>query len=109
MNRLGGAKMAFKFKCRYCNKDIIVPVLEKGKVVECKSCGGENVIPETAIETVEILRYIPLVIAVAGGGVGIALAKGLDIFGGYFTVGGLAAVGYVLGTIVWFIASRRRG
>lgn len=43
--------MALKFKCSNCDEDIIVRFLSVGETAKCRSCGAENVVPETAVET----------------------------------------------------------
>jgi len=42
--------IVLKFKCQTCGKDIIVKFLKIGETAKCRICGGENVVPDTAIE-----------------------------------------------------------
>jgi len=43
--------MALEFKCQNCGTDIIVKFVKVGETARCRSCGAENVVPETAVET----------------------------------------------------------
>lgn len=45
--------MSLKFKCLDCGKDIIIKYLKIGESAKCKSCGSNNVVPESAVETTE--------------------------------------------------------
>ena len=45
--------MPLKFKCLDCGRDIVVKYLGVGESAQCKSCGSENVVPETADEITE--------------------------------------------------------
>ncbi len=50
--------MALKFKCKNCDVDIITKFLKVGEAAKCKSCGAENVVPETAAETDQEPGYL---------------------------------------------------
>ena len=49
--------MALKFKCQNCDEDIIVKFLKVGETAKCKSCGSENVVPETVVEVEDEADY----------------------------------------------------
>ena len=40
--------MALKFRCENCGEDIAVRFLKVGEAAECKSCGANNSVPESA-------------------------------------------------------------
>ncbi len=45
--------MSLKFKCSNCDEYITVKFLKIGETAICRSCGEENIVPETAVETYE--------------------------------------------------------
>jgi predicted RNA-binding Zn-ribbon protein involved in translation (DUF1610 family) len=54
-------KMALKFKCDNCGKEVIVKYLRRGETAKCRFCGVETVVPDDAVETGEepmIVRHL---------------------------------------------------
>ena len=50
--------MALKFRCSDCDEDIITKFLKVGEIAKCRSCGAENLVSETAVETDQKPDYL---------------------------------------------------